>query len=184
MFNTRLYVISFSIQIEELISRTLATFLSINDWKKSNSLGYKSTSLSFNQKVYIIQDLKGIDSQMNKKLICLMQIRNKFAHIAEVDSFNKLFSVIPNGNDVKKELDKWYSELINDTNHDEEKFEAYFYLLMQDIANWLYKMTMRHAEELGYDEEGKKEIFQNDYKDLILETFKHDIYNSLKRILK
>lgn len=100
----RSFIIEYSILIEELISKTLGELLKV-DWKKSKSFGFGSTSLSFNQKAQIVQDIKGFDSMDSKKNRHFIFIRNKFAHVREIETFDDLFEKTSNGNDVKKYFD-------------------------------------------------------------------------------
>jgi len=104
--NTRTYVIERTILVEFLISRTIGTILNI-DWKESKSFGHSSSSLSFNQKVQIIQDLKGLPKETVQKLTCLMNIRNKFAHVFEASNFKSFFENFSVGKQVEKNLKKW-----------------------------------------------------------------------------
>ena len=103
--NVRLYVIEHTLHIETLISEAIGSLLGV-DYENSKSFGFGSSALSFSQKVQIVQDIKGLESEMTKKLTCLMNIRNKFAHVQIVDSFDKLFEVAKNGNQIKNQLEQ------------------------------------------------------------------------------
>jgi hypothetical protein len=177
-FNTRSFVIEYSILIEELISKTLGLFLNI-EWKTSVTLGYKSSALSFNQKVQIIQDLKGIENLMIKKLDCFMFIRNKFAHIREINSFEKLFTISKSGDDVKKNLNKWYSKPADSTNSFEHIFIEYFTKLSSEIIDFLSKISTEHAYEQGY-QKGQNDTHAKISEELALALRK---YNGGQQIL-
>ncbi|MCG9909961.1 MAG: hypothetical protein MH137_01560 [Flavobacteriales bacterium] len=143
---TRYFVIDSTIQIEHLISKTLGIILGI-DWKNSKSFGFKSSSLSFNQKVFIIQDLGKSDKLLVDKLDCLIQIRNKFAHVYEVKTFEDFFSLSTSTNDVKKKLERYY--ISDNLKNDENKYQSYFTKLTYDIVNSLIAIIINHEVERG-----------------------------------
>lgn len=100
---TRLFVLACSVFIEEKISDTLGKLLGIVDLEKSKSLGSSSSCLSFFQKKNLILDIiSNLEDQ--DKFTQFMEIRNKFAHVKKVNSFERLFET----HDSKKKLDKWY----------------------------------------------------------------------------
>lgn len=151
--STRLYVIETTIYIEELISETLGFLLGF-DSKTSNSLGTKSTSLSFNQKVTIIQDMKNVESIMIQKMNCLMQIRNKFAHVSNAADFEGLFENVSNGKSIRKELVKWYGETKVIEDYSNQDFIKLFDELTDDVISFLCQITGDYFYDLGF-EEGK-----------------------------
>lgn len=59
--NLRLCIIENCIFIEERISKVLGEILNI-DWKESKSFGFSSSGLGFNQKLHLIMDIKGLES--------------------------------------------------------------------------------------------------------------------------
>lgn len=142
--NLRLYVLEFTLVIEELISETIGSILNI-DWKDSKSFGFSSSSLSFNQKVFIIQDLKDITSDEFKKFTFLMNIRNKFAHIRFVETYYDFYTNSGNGKEIKNALEKWYSSKIpQDISQEEDDiFKVYFKLLCKDLISKLWEIILR-----------------------------------------
>lgn len=151
--NLRLYVIEHTINIEVLISEAIGSLLRI-DYLKSKSFGFSSAALSFNQKVQIIQDLNGIEPIIKNKLTCLMNIRNKFAHVQSIDTFDKLFENTINGKSIKKDLDKWYSAELEET--EDEKYKFFFFLLAEEISKMLVNIQIKAEmknmfKELEYD---------------------------------
>jgi len=153
---TRSHIIETSIIIEELISKTLGLLLNI-DWKTSETLGYKSSAISFNQKVQIIKDLKGIDKTIVKKLNYFMTIRNKFAHIREISSYEKFFEVTSNGLEIKNHLQKWYSNPQHSQILTESDYTSYFISLTSEIIRFLTDISIQHAYDKGY-QTGKNDI--------------------------
>ena len=178
--NLRLCIIENSIFIEELISRTIGNILTI-DWKESKSFGFSSSALSFNQKVQIIQDIKGIDKEIVKKLTCLMNIRNKFAHVYSISSFEELITLSKNGKDIKNALKKWYT---NEHPDDIEKeYRYYFYFLADDITTFLIELSMTHIREVGFQQ--GKQRGQRDFMNYLIEEVK-ELFNGeeiIKRAL-
>jgi hypothetical protein len=151
--NLRLYVIEHTLHVEEMISISLGVILNL-DWKKSKSFGHGSTALSFNQKVQIIQDLKGLDKTDVQRLTDLMIIRNKFAHVKSIETFKDFFESGKAPKEVKKNLDKWYGSEFSkfQTDNEEFKYKFYFFHLFWSIAQMLITKISEHAYERGRNE--------------------------------
>ena len=142
--NIRLYVIEHTLHIETLISEAIGSLLGV-DYEASKSFGFGSSALSFGQKVQIVQDIKGIESEMTKKLTCLMNIRNKFAHVQIVDSFEKLFEVAKNGTQIKNQLDKWYS--LDHKKDEDDVYKFLFFKLSNEISKMLFDLEVKERLE-------------------------------------
>lgn len=173
--NLRLCVIENCIFIEETISRVLGKILNI-DWKESKSFGFNSSALSFNQKVHIIMDIKGLEPKELKELTTLMNIRNKFAHLSGIKTFDDLFSKTKVGKEIKKNFHTWYLDEnglpdIPKANH-EKVLRLCFYLLVHNVAEILFKITGDHMYDLGVAD-GKKEF---------TERLNFEILDSLKKM--
>lgn len=156
----RLCIIENSIFIEELASRVLGNILNI-DWQNSKSFGHTSNSLSFSQKLQLIQDIKGIDKEDLKKLTCLSNIRNKFAHVSNINSFEKLFSESSVGKEIEKHFLKWFYDKkgyqgIHPSNR-EVVHRLCFYLLTNEVINILLKISDTHLYNTGVHE-GKMRV--------------------------
>lgn len=183
--NLRLYIIEHTLSIETLISETIGSFLNV-DYKSSKSFGFSSSSLSFNQKTQIIQDIKGLDSVMALKLTYLMNIRNKFVHVQEVDSFEKFFEIAKNGNEIKKKLERWYSLESKKENDDKYKFS--FYKLCEEITTMLWDLQVQDRTEKSKLQ--AKTVFQTaqleSFKEIITESQNSKEINSkvLKKTIK
>jgi hypothetical protein len=155
--NLRLYILEHTLQIEETTSKTLGFILDI-DWEKSKSFGYSSVAFSFNQKIQIIHDLKVLDNTDKQKLTVLMTIRNKFAHVKSINTFNDLFNIESSGKEVKKNLDKWYSDKSDfGITDDEFRYKVFFYWLFLDVSFILVKKIGEDAIEKG-KKAGKLEL--------------------------
>jgi len=155
--NLRLYILEHTLQIEETTSKTLGFILDI-DWEKSKSFGYSSVAFSFNQKIQIIHDLKVLDNTDKQKLTVLITIRNKFAHVKSINTFNDLFNIESSGKEVKKNLDKWYSDKSDfGITDDEFRYKVFFYWLFLDVSFILVKKIGEDAIEKG-KKAGKLEL--------------------------
>lgn len=158
--NLRLCVIENCIFIEELTSRVLGNILNI-EWEKSKSFGHTSSALSFNQKLQLIQDIKGIDKEDVKKVICISNIRNKFAHVSDIDSFKKLFSNSPIGKEIQIQFLKWYFDEngLSDIHPSKTEFvyRLCFYLLVDSVIKILLKISDEHLYKKGF-QQGREEF--------------------------
>lgn len=157
--------------IEHTISQLIGDLLQI-DPENSKSFGSTSSSLSFNQKVNIILDIKGIDKENLKKLVCLANIRNKFAHVLTIKNFSDLFDSSSVGKEIKKNLDKWYLEPEPDLKmmNKELIYRICFYLLVNDIIEFLLNLFKEHMYSLGRAD-GEKE-FKDEYIRVLSEEIK------------
>ena len=158
--NLRLCVIENSIFIDELISKVIGEILNI-DWETSKSFGFESSAFSFNQKIQIIQDIKGVDKNDLKKLTCIANIRNKFAHVSQINSFEDLFSKSKVGKDIKSQFINWYFDEngISDIAYNklELVYRLCFYLLVDNVVDVLFKIYGNHFYEIG-KKDGEKEF--------------------------
>jgi len=172
--NIRQIIIEHSIKIEELSSMTIGLVLGVK-WKETKSFGYSSTALSFNQKIQIIQDLKGITKENIKKLTCLMNIRNKFAHISEIETFIDLYEKTSVGKEIKSNFKKWYLNKKIDDNLYKENMEKLsrlnFLTLTHEIIELLFSISKKHAYETG-SKDG-----ENDFKDRFIDKLTERIKN-------
>ena len=145
--NLRLYILEHALHVEELVSTALGYILGI-EWKNSKSFGYSSAALSFNQKVVIIQDLKGFDKNDIQKLSDFMAIRNKFAHVKSINTFQDFFDSGKNAKDVQKNLIKFYP-IDNSSINDELKYKVCFYKLFLEISLIILNKVAKHEYERG-----------------------------------
>ncbi|MEB2782169.1 hypothetical protein U3A58_17385 [Algoriphagus sp. C2-6-M1] len=80
-----------------------------------------------------------------------MSIRNKFAHLDDIDSFQNYFSIIKSSKDRKKELISWFPKLrwyAQDV--DVERLYKYaFFLLTLDLNSKLIDIEASHVFEKG-----------------------------------
>lgn len=133
-----------SVFLEEVLSETLGSVMNIS-WIDSKSLGFGSQALSFNQKVTILQDKKEIPKDIKDKLTVLMHIRNKFAHVKTVDSFEKHFNLSQGGNQDKKFIDKWYNQNNLTNKYSEIEYRFAFLKLCNEIFYCLFNIYLKDS---------------------------------------
>lgn len=125
-------------------------------------MGSSSSSLSFLQKKNLIIDIiTNLEEQ--DKFTQFMEIRNKFAHVKKVNSFERLFEHSKTTHDSKKKLDKWYEDKAGVINDFEIKYKTYFQYLTFDIFNILFEIDVRHIVESTKkkaEEEVREELIQ------------------------
>ncbi|MCW3110875.1 MAG: hypothetical protein JWQ09_5381 [Segetibacter sp.] len=93
-------IMEYSVIFEEQSSFLLHKMLDI-DLETSRSFGTTSQALSFNTKMNLLLDMKFIAKTTREKFQMFMEIRNKFAHLAEVDTYEKCFKLLTNYNKLK-----------------------------------------------------------------------------------
>jgi hypothetical protein len=90
----RTEVLTHSLRLEQSASNILKAILRILK-EKTKTLGNKSTSLSFKNKVDILHDLDELSKEEYDDLIRFMEIRNQIIHNYECNSFLKLNETNP-----------------------------------------------------------------------------------------
>ncbi|MCV2483298.1 hypothetical protein OD917_00055 [Flavobacterium sp. SH_e] len=139
METTRAKVIETAVGFEESISQLLSLLLEIEK-DKSISFGNKNMALSFTSKINLLVDLKFIPKEISSDFQIFAEIRNKFAHVAYVDSFIKCFELIP---DKKNNFLKKMSDDISQLDkNDEAIYESCFDLLCWQLSIWL-RVTLK-----------------------------------------
>lgn len=145
---TRYFVLECAVCMEEKASDTLSRLLGISS-KKSKSLGYGSISLGFNNKITLIQDMKEVKTDSRDKFNSFMSIRNKFAHIAEIDSFKTYFEIIEQAKDQKNKFKRWFPDLQWNSDDSERIYKIAFLLLTLDLFQTFIEIDLKHAYEKG-----------------------------------
>jgi hypothetical protein len=125
---SRGFVIELSVKTEEAVNIILAQLLGITP-EKSKSFGTSNQALSFNAKANLLLDLNHLDKVQREKFQIFMEIRNKFAHINSVDTFEKCFALTGNYKRLKKIF-----EVDEDGESLEKDMETMFCILSIDIS--------------------------------------------------
>src|SRR5690606_40960347 len=97
------------------------------------------------------------------KLNCLMNIRNKFAHAQDINSFDNLFNKTKSGKNIKKQLDKWYDlDLKKD---EDEIYKFRFFKLSEEITKLLWHLQIE--ARMNTTKLNAKEEFKDRYLKLL-----------------
>ncbi len=166
---TRYYVIDHAVYIEELVSYTLGHLLNI-EWEKSKSLGFSSESMSFSQKATLIKDIQGVPKNIKIALKEFMEIRNKFAHVKSISTFQEFTRTSKERLKVMSDLLRKY-EGGNIEESLENRYKYSFFKLTEEIYNFLLNLIF---STLGKRVEEKTIIERN--KEL-LDILKEEVSN-------
>lgn len=103
----RAEVLEYSLFIENLINDLLLMNLGIYDDKEKTKLFSNKGKLTFQNKIDLLYDISVLSKDENTEFELLMNIRNKFLHGIDCNSFQVLLSQFDNGivNRFKKYLD-------------------------------------------------------------------------------
>lgn len=112
--------------------------------ENSRSFGTSSQALSFNAKANLLFDLEKLDKQQREKFQIFLEIRNKFAHLYAIDTFEKCFEQTKNYNRLKKiyGIDEGRESL-------EEDMETMFSVLSMDIAKLISEIKDELHSEMA-----------------------------------
>lgn len=100
-------ILEYSLFIEKLINDLLLLNLGIYDEKESTRLFSNKGKLTFQNKIDLLYDIEVLSKDENSEFELLMNIRNKFLHDLDCNSFQVLLSQLDKGivNRFKKYLD-------------------------------------------------------------------------------
>ncbi len=93
-FESRNIILETALILEKTTSSFLAELTHIAEPLNSLSFGSSSSSLSFYQKISLLIDLGALNKQDRSKFETFMQIRNKFMHVYEANSFENCFKFL------------------------------------------------------------------------------------------
>lgn len=139
----RTFVIEMSVKIEHLLNLIIAKLLFVNP-ENSRSFGTSSQALSFNSKANLLFDLNKLNKEQREKFQIFMEIRNKFAHLHSVDTFEKCFEETKNYNRLKK-----IYGIDENGNSLEEDMESMFSVLSVDIAKLISEIKEKLYSEMA-----------------------------------
>ena len=89
----------YSLSCEHLTSFIISKLVDIDDFENSKTLGNKGTSLSFNQRIDFLIDMKVLNQNEKAKFQTFMEIRNQLMHNIDASSYEKCFQFLPSGKD-------------------------------------------------------------------------------------
>jgi len=133
----RAITVEMSVKIEHIMNVIIAQLLGVKH-EDTKSFGNSSQSLSFHAKANLLLDLNYLDKEQRQKFQIFMEIRNKFAHIHSINTFEKCFALTKSYNQLKKlfRIDEEGESL-------EKDMEYMFIALSMDIA-----MTLNNMKDL------------------------------------
>lgn len=137
-FENRNIILETSLIIEKTTSSFIAEILGIKSPETSLTLGNRSSSLSFNQKIDLLIDLGKLGNSDKNKFQAFMEIRNKFMHVYNANSFKNCFE---NLKDKGKFLFKIYPEITS--TDEEEKLKAVSIQLANDVLSLTFGIINR-----------------------------------------
>lgn len=97
-------IIEIALTIETAVNQLLISYLNI-DKTSTKTLSNKSSSLSFKNKIDLLNDLEVLADDEHGNLNTLMEFRNQFLHNSECNSFSKAINLL--GTDKKNKLLKF-----------------------------------------------------------------------------
>jgi hypothetical protein len=137
--------------LEELSSHIIKLVLRIV-WDETRTLGNKSTSLSFKNKVDLLFDLKDLGKDDYNYLLKIMEVRNQFAHNIQCNLWEDFKEINP----------KAYKFIENKFPNDDESFSTSFRDMFKYSHSKLIEIEKKYS--YGYDFEIEKiitnEVFQ------------------------
>lgn len=142
---TRYIVTDHSLIIEEFTTETICKLLNI-DKAISKAFGHNSGSLSFYQKMLLIKDVKGINTEISKKIEVFSQIRNKFLHLREVENWKDFFSISKTYSKIEKDLKVWYQNDESNIVDYEQNIRQLYFDLTYEIFKFLVDIHIEFEE--------------------------------------
>ncbi len=143
--NKRALVMECSVAVEQMISNQVCLLMDI-DRKSSKLFGIGSSSLSFNQKVDFLVELKYYNKVQKEKLNRFAEIRNKFAHVGEISTFQECFILLSG---IVLKFAKWYPEISSlNSITEEERFLKYFLALFIELEKEVDRFVEHYNKRL------------------------------------
>ncbi|SFH46387.1 hypothetical protein [Pedobacter insulae] len=149
----RARVIEDSVHLEKNISTYLCLLLGIDI--KTTKL-FRSESMSFDVKLNLLLELKYFDKLKREKFKRFSEIRNKFAHLADVITFSDCYQRLDG---ILNHFKRWYPEIALKKNGEELNKEYYNQLkadLFNDITHFSDYFESSRKKQLDIAEKAKK----------------------------
>jgi len=141
-------VLTTSIIVETMTSAFLSALLGIKDSTKSRSLGNRSGSLSFNQKIDLLIEIGALSRDNRNKYQAFMEVRNQFIHNLSASTYEKCYAAT-NGTD--KFVLRTYPQTTDISR--EKQLELATRELSDDIARLTAALTENIKEKAKKDAE-------------------------------
>lgn len=133
----RLKILKYSLRLEDIASHSLAFVFDINNPSETRSLGNKSSTLSFNQKLNLLLDSSSILKEEKDKIEIMMEVRNQFMHNFQVNSLLEVFENLSGKiNKVKKYYPEYFSEGVDIEKALNDSMDKIFFESMQFLVSF------------------------------------------------
>ncbi len=119
-----------ALMMEMLTTNFLARILNIKEPKNSRTLGNKTSSFSFNNKIDLLIDLGALKKEERRKYQYFMEIRNQFIHNIYASTYEKCLSVLDGTNNAILKLYPQPDDLSLD-----EKYKNAVNSLSEEVLN-------------------------------------------------
>jgi len=136
MQTTRAKVIEKGVEFEASITQVLAFLLDI-DLSISKILGDTTQAMPVNSKFMLLHELNITPKEIKEYFKIFVEIRNKFAHVRECDTFSYYFNTYSNPTSKTKFLKLAENINIQQLNEEEERLLTAFDVLCFSISTWL-----------------------------------------------
>lgn len=143
----RLDILEKSLSLESALSLVLSKLFRISDPINSVSFGQTGQALSFNNKVNLLLDSRGLDKTEKKRLKCFMEIRNKFIHNVAVISYEDACGSNNNSFFLEKEFPNCFN-----SGNNEQQLEKAIMELFKSCAMSIVKMKGLRLELLNIED--------------------------------
>ncbi|HEY0056881.1 MAG TPA: hypothetical protein VGB63_16135 [Pedobacter sp.] len=175
----RFKVIQESVIVEARITDILARFLDI-ETAYSETLGDKNSAMPFNMKVLLLTDCRIYSKKEREVLMLFASIRNKFAHSADIDTYQKCFERLKVRESLKGLLKIDIKQGLEEELACKEIFECLLVVVKSLLAAAESFLDYRNAvsDFVDVDYQETKDILKNISND---KTLQDAIYTKLSR---
>lgn len=147
-------ILEYSLFIEGSINDLLLLNLGIYNEKEKTRLFSNKGKLTFQNKIDLLFDIEVLSKEENSEFELLMNIRNKFLHDLECNSFNILFNEKIKDNGLQNRFKKFLEE--GQSISDEEACKKACYSLFQKNIDTIKKKNSENIKSI----ENKNKLFQ------------------------
>ena len=157
-------ILEYSLVIENLINDLLLLNLGIYNEKEKTRLFSNKGKLTFQNKIDLLFDIEVLSKEENSEFELLMNIRNKFLHDLECNSFKILFNEKIKDNGLQNRFKKFLEE--GQSISDEEACKKACYSLFQKNIDTIKKKNSENIKSI----ENKNKLFQVQNEQIIYYT--------------
>jgi hypothetical protein len=149
----RMKVIAVAVQIEAIVSASIARLLGLKAAKETKSFGHTNSALSFNAKINLFLDVDGISKEHATLLTTFSEIRNKFAHVSEIETIYDCLEAT--GDKLRNFLEKRYRLSVPDYQYNIKGVYNLFLVFLDDVekacsavANVMFNKIFEDTDEM------------------------------------